>query len=194
MYLCAAIGQPRGGSGCSCPGWPGRRSCWTSRQKNRTPGHGMSHMTSDCHINNDGKIRASFGAVDFLRRGRSGGRAALVSPASAYVLGPPFTAPPNMTITVGVLALQGGFAEHVSMLKQAAARLIHSGATTESLDAVLVRTPAELASCDALVIPGGESTTIALIAARSGLMEPLRDFVRCVVKERSSSFSPFEVA
>ena len=41
-----------------------------------------------------------------------------------------------------------------------------------------VKTPGQLALCHALVIPGGESTTMALIAERSGLLEPLRRFVK----------------
>lgn len=41
-----------------------------------------------------------------------------------------------------------------------------------------VKTPTELARCDALIIPGGESTTITLLAKLSGLLEPLRDFVK----------------
>jgi len=45
------------------------------------------------------------------------------------------------------------------------------------LVALPVRTPSELAQCDALVIPGGESTTIALLAKLSGLLDPLRTFV-----------------
>ena len=41
-----------------------------------------------------------------------------------------------------------------------------------------MRTPKELATCSALILPGGESTTISLIAERSRLLEPLRDFVK----------------
>jgi len=47
---------------------------------------------------------------------------------------------------------------------------------------VEVRTSQELAQCDALIIPGGESTTVSLVAARSNLLEPLRDFVKYAVK------------
>jgi 5'-phosphate synthase pdxT subunit len=63
---------------------------------------------------------------------------------------------------VGVLALQGDFREHLRLL--------------ESLDAdpTPVKTPEELAKVDALVIPGGESTTIGKMATRFGLIEPLR--------------------
>ena len=63
---------------------------------------------------------------------------------------------------VGVLALQGAFREHV----QALARL--------GADAVEVRTPADLAGVDALVLPGGESTTMDLLLGSSGLREPLQ--------------------
>ena len=46
------------------------------------------------------------------------------------------------------------------------------------LSFALVRTAAQLAACSALIIPGGESTTMALVAERSGLLEPLREFVK----------------
>jgi 5'-phosphate synthase pdxT subunit len=62
---------------------------------------------------------------------------------------------------VGVLALQGAFALHARAL----ARL---GAT-----AVEVRTAAELASVDALVIPGGESTTMSKLLVAMDLFDPL---------------------
>ena len=41
-----------------------------------------------------------------------------------------------------------------------------------------VRTEIDLQKCHALIIPGGESTTIALVAEREGLLDPLREFVR----------------
>lgn len=82
------------------------------------------------------------------------------------------------TTTVGVLALQGGFAEHVALVRKAAAQLADAFPT--AVEAVEVRTPDELARCDALIIPGGESTTISFVAAQSGLLEPLREFVKCV--------------
>ena len=67
-----------------------------------------------------------------------------------------------MTARVGVLALQGDFREH-------AAALARLGA-----DPVLVRTPDQLSDIGALVIPGGESTTIGKLADWHGLVEPLR--------------------
>lgn len=80
-----------------------------------------------------------------------------------------------MAITIGVLALQGAFLEHITLLRKAAATL--AGAPTD-FDFVEVRTSHELSRCDALIIPGGESTTISLVAARTGLLEALRDFVK----------------
>ncbi|TKA74348.1 hypothetical protein B0A55_05516 [Friedmanniomyces simplex] len=53
---------------------------------------------------------------------------------------------------------------------------------TISLTTLEVRTPTDLARCDALILPGGESTSISLIAARTGLLEPLRDFVKVLRK------------
>ncbi|PNY28892.1 pyridoxal 5'-phosphate synthase subunit PDX2, partial [Tolypocladium capitatum] len=50
------------------------------------------------------------------------------------------------------------------------------------VEAVEVRTPAGLARCDALIIPGGESTTISFVAAQSGLLQPLREFVKVLKK------------
>lgn len=81
-----------------------------------------------------------------------------------------------MTITVGVLALQGAFLEHLVLLRKAAASL----AKSEDFTFIEVRNPAELARCDSLIIPGGESTTISLVAAQSGILEPLRQFVKYV--------------
>lgn len=87
------------------------------------------------------------------------------------------------TLTIGVLALQGAFVEHISLLQRAAAALAqqpqHAPLLAEtSLQFIEVRTPAELASCTALILPGGESTAISLIAERGGLLEPLREFVK----------------
>jgi 5'-phosphate synthase pdxT subunit len=77
-------------------------------------------------------------------------------------------------ITVGVLALQGAFSEHIQLLRAASASL----ASSTPCRFIEVRTPEQLEQCDGLIIPGGESTTMSLVAARSGLLEPLRDFVK----------------
>jgi 5'-phosphate synthase pdxT subunit len=66
------------------------------------------------------------------------------------------------------LALQGAFLEHLNMLN----KLEHVKT------AIPVRTKEQLDSVDALIIPGGESTAMALIAERCNLLEPLREFVQ----------------
>ena len=65
---------------------------------------------------------------------------------------------------IGALALQGDFAEHITMLKKL------------GVDAVEVRLPEHLNGLDGLIIPGGESTTIGKLAVAYGLIEPLRTF------------------
>ena len=81
-------------------------------------------------------------------------------------------------VTVGVLALQGAFSEHIQLLRRAAEALKRISARDIRWDFLEVKTPNELEQCDALILPGGESTTMSLVAARSGLLEPLRDFVK----------------
>jgi 5'-phosphate synthase pdxT subunit len=65
---------------------------------------------------------------------------------------------------IGVLAIQGDFAEHIVMLQRLKVE------TTE------VRLPEHLKSLDGLIIPGGESTTIGKLVSDFNLMEPLRTF------------------
>lgn len=65
---------------------------------------------------------------------------------------------------IGVLALQGDFAEHIHILRQL------------DVDAREVRLPKQLKNLDGLIIPGGESTTIGKLAATYGLMDPIRHF------------------
>jgi 5'-phosphate synthase pdxT subunit len=68
-------------------------------------------------------------------------------------------------LTVGVLALQGAFAEHVAALRRLGAR------------AREVRLPADLEGLDGLIIPGGESTTIGKLLEAYNLLGPLRALV-----------------
>jgi len=84
--------------------------------------------------------------------------------------------PPS--VVIGVLALQGAFAEHQNTINALATKSCTKVKSLSSLTSHLVRTPEELATCDALVIPGGESTTMAILARISGLLEPLRQFVK----------------
>lgn len=65
---------------------------------------------------------------------------------------------------IGVLALQGDFAEHCVVLRRL------------GVEAVEVRLPGQLEGLDGLIIPGGESTTIGKLAADYQLMEPLAAF------------------
>jgi 5'-phosphate synthase pdxT subunit len=64
--------------------------------------------------------------------------------------------------TIGVLALQGDVREHLTALGEL-------GFARHA-----VRRPAELEACDALIIPGGESTTMAKLARIFDLLDPLR--------------------
>ena len=83
---------------------------------------------------------------------------------------------PILAITVGVLALQGAFSEHIQLLREAAKASSFVNSVRWSF--VEVRMPRELAGCDGLIFPGGESTSISLVAGRSGMLEPLREFVK----------------
>lgn len=65
---------------------------------------------------------------------------------------------------IGVLALQGDFSEHISMLKKL------------GVETAEVRLPEQLNGLDGLIIPGGESTTIGKLAVAYNLMEPLKQF------------------
>lgn len=69
-----------------------------------------------------------------------------------------------VTMKIGVLALQGDFAEHIAMLKRI------------KVETAQVRLPEHLMGLDGLIIPGGESTTIGKLANDFGLLEPLREF------------------
>lgn len=69
-----------------------------------------------------------------------------------------------MNKVVGILALQGAYQKHVASL----ARL--------GVNARLVRKASELEVCDALIIPGGESTTMSLLLQEYGLYQPIQSF------------------
>ena len=73
---------------------------------------------------------------------------------------------PPVATRVGVLALQGAFVEHVQALRRIGAEVVE------------VRLPHHLDGLDALVIPGGESTTIGQVAQRWDLVDPIIAFGR----------------
>ncbi len=64
---------------------------------------------------------------------------------------------------IGVLALQGAFAEHIATLRAI------------GVEAVEVRLPQDLDELDGLILPGGESTTMRRLIVRWGLREPILD-------------------
>ena len=71
-----------------------------------------------------------------------------------------------MSVLIGVLALQGDFAEHVQVLDAVGGR------------ARQVRDANQLDGLDGLVIPGGESTTIGMLMERYDLVDPIRDLAK----------------
>ena len=72
-------------------------------------------------------------------------------------------APVPHGVKVGVLALQGAFGAHARVLGALGA------------EPVEVRRPDQLDSVDALVLPGGESTTVSMLLESSGLFDPIAD-------------------
>ena len=69
-------------------------------------------------------------------------------------------------MTIGVLAIQGDYEAHKARLEQLGAKV------------VLVRKPEQLDAIDAIVIPGGESSTFLNFLSEHGFLEKLREFVR----------------
>jgi 5'-phosphate synthase pdxT subunit len=80
----------------------------------------------------------------------------------------PGAALPGLGHRIGVLAVQGAFAAHRNVLRRLGAEVVE------------VRTPDQLAEIEAIVLPGGESTTISMMLQFNDLLEPLR---RAVVDE-----------
>lgn len=76
-------------------------------------------------------------------------------------------------VRIGVLALQGGFAEHVAMLKSEADARKDAKIAVEE-----VKHPDQLPRLDGLVIPGGESTTLSVFLRQNSFEERLRSFAR----------------
>ncbi|MFW5749988.1 MAG: pyridoxal 5'-phosphate synthase glutaminase subunit PdxT [Halanaerobium sp.] len=70
-----------------------------------------------------------------------------------------------MKIKVGVLALQGGVAEHLNHLNQ-----------IENIKGIPVKKPEQLKNCSGLIIPGGESTTMRKLIKKYDFTEAIQDF------------------
>lgn len=72
-------------------------------------------------------------------------------------------------MNIGVVAYQGAVSEHVECTKKAMKELGFEG------EVLLVKHPEDLAKCNGLIIPGGESTTINRLMKSSGLSEKIRE-------------------
>jgi 5'-phosphate synthase pdxT subunit len=68
-------------------------------------------------------------------------------------------------------AVQGAYIEHIHLLQRAAATL------GVQIDIRQVRKAEELQDLDGLILPGGESTTMAIVMERNGLWQPLKDWI-----------------
>ncbi len=77
-----------------------------------------------------------------------------------------------MVVKIGILALQGNVSEHVEAFLLALNRMGHG----ESSEVFEIRHPADISSCNALAIPGGESTTISRLIEKNHMYEPIRSF------------------
>ena len=71
-----------------------------------------------------------------------------------------------MNKIVGILALQGAYQKHAEILSKL------------GIETRLIRRPAELDGCSALILPGGESTTISLLMQEYGFYEAIRSFAK----------------
>ncbi|MFP4021001.1 MAG: pyridoxal 5'-phosphate synthase glutaminase subunit PdxT [Halanaerobium sp.] len=71
----------------------------------------------------------------------------------------------KMKTTVGVLALQGGVAEHLNHLNQ-----------IKNIKGISVKKPAQLKNCSGLIIPGGESTTIRKLIKKYDFIDAIKNF------------------
>jgi 5'-phosphate synthase pdxT subunit len=77
-----------------------------------------------------------------------------------------------VVVKIGILALQGNVSEHVEAFLLALNRMGHG----ESSEVFEIRHPADISSCNALAIPGGESTTISRLIEKNHMYEPIRSF------------------
>jgi len=76
-----------------------------------------------------------------------------------------------MTVTAGVVAVQGDVSEHADAVRRAA------DAHGETADVREIRTSGVVPDCDVLLLPGGESTAISRLLAREGIDDEIRSHV-----------------
>lgn len=84
-------------------------------------------------------------------------------------------------LTVGVLALQGGFSEHISHLYRCAKLISEkNGHSPSNIKIMEVRTATEVDLLDGIILPGGETTAMSILMERNNqdLLKSLRNFVR----------------
>jgi pyridoxal 5'-phosphate synthase pdxT subunit len=124
----------------------------------RPPRAGRARGCAACGSSGDGVASPDCSACRRLVRG---GTTAILLPCPRNGAAYPDAVPGNGPV-VGVLALQGDVREHQRAINECGLR------------SILVRRPAELAEVDALILPGGESTTISRLLVAFDLMEPLR--------------------
>ncbi|MBN2599993.1 MAG: pyridoxal 5'-phosphate synthase glutaminase subunit PdxT [Candidatus Thermoplasmatota archaeon] len=72
-------------------------------------------------------------------------------------------------VIIGVLSLQGAVSEHLASMN----RVFQEG--KKKGQAIIVRQPRDIDACDALIVPGGESTTISRILNNSGMYRVIRE-------------------
>ncbi len=77
-----------------------------------------------------------------------------------------------VVVKIGILALQGNVSEHVEAFLLALNRMGQG----ESSEVFEIRHPADISSCNALAIPGGESTTISRLIEKNHMYGPIRSF------------------
>ena len=95
----------------------------------------------------------------------------------------PALVPPDSRPTIGVLALQGDVREHSLALEASGARPVVVRRATD-----LGRSPGD--RIDALVIPGGESTTMSTLLVAFGMLEPLRELIGAGLPAYGSCAAP----
>ncbi len=72
-------------------------------------------------------------------------------------------------MVIGILSIQGDFAEHKKVLDQL------------GVDSIFVKYPEDLANIDALILPGGESTTISRLVKKWGLLDSIQKFEKPIM-------------
>ncbi len=88
-----------------------------------------------------------------------------------------------MKLFIGVLAIQGAFAEHEACLMKAFKAIRHEN-TTESLDLDVkeIRTVSDIAELDGLILPGGESTTMGKFLERNDFKDDIKSWMNQELK------------